>query len=378
MNLSNGNDMSANEFSANLSGSLFNGNYSQLYKRITGVTINDPAIRAAFESFISMAEHPGSFSISELLFGTETIIKGHSVSPADGNIIICIDRVGSGKHSKKLLKNSVGGIYALFDLRNGVSLDIDKAGGSLPAGETKRFAVVPPRKAKRIFSYAQKEGVKAVECGALLASDKLIIMRGGEVIASVDKSFSHPSDSISVVLGENCRAEFESGYNAAAAYSSCRCVSENVIIRFGLAGGIEAVCSRALGYFAAMSYLKSIPVNIVFTNESNCTVAVPRPQVADGDYLYLLKLRAEADGTPSRIHHGQLNYYLSVMKKQGKIKDVLPIKENVDSVIDRLCGDSLEYVSLTEIPDKCFGVIVSVGRGESVNGVKLGYFKNIE
>lgn len=49
--------------------------------------------------------------------------------------------------------------------------------------------------------------------------------------------------------------------------------------------------------------------------------------------------------------------------------------ENIQAVLKRLQGDSMVYESLAAIPDKSFGAIVSVPRGESVNGIKLGYFK---
>ncbi|MBR4799373.1 MAG: hypothetical protein IK047_03830, partial [Clostridia bacterium] len=82
-------------------------------------------------------------------------------------------------------------------------------------------------------------------------------------------------------------------------------------------------------------------------------------------------------GLPDKIHLGQLCYYLSEMKKRGIVKDVLPVKKNVDATIDRLCGETLEYSALADIPERCAGVIVSVRRGDSVNGIRLGFFRNI-
>jgi hypothetical protein len=79
---------------------------------------------------------------------------------------------------------------------------------------------------------------------------------------------------------------------------------------------------------------------------------------------------------PEKAHYGQLYYYLNEKKKLNIIKDVLPVRENISKVINRLSRADLEYVSLSSIPEDCFGVIVSVGRGESVNGIKLGYFKD--
>ena len=92
----------------------------------------------------------------------------------------------------------------------------------------------------------------------------------------------------------------------------------------------------------------------------------------------MLKLRNDQNGLPDKVHYGQLYYYLGEKKKMNIIKDVLPIRENIGRVINRLSRADLEYVQLAQVPDNCFGVIVSVGRGESVNGVKLGYFKGIQ
>ena len=152
--------------------------------------------------------------------------------------------------------------------------------------------------------------------------------------------------------------------------------SNNNIIRFGLGGSVAEVFARALGFFAALTYLKILPVRVVFVEGNNATVAVARPNISDGDYLYLLKLKKDNYELPDKAHFGQLHYYLCEKKRKGIIKDVLPCGENINRVISRLCGQSLVYESLTEIPEDCFGVIVSVARGESVNGVKLGCFKD--
>lgn len=369
-------DLCASEFSEHINKDLGEGLHSVLFKPISGITVNDSAIGEAFREFISSAEQAESFTVGDMIFGAETVIKGCEPEAADGNAVWCIDKTGSGRCAKKLLKNSVGGIYALFGLRNGLCLDIDAMGGSLPSAEIKRFAVMPLSKGAKLAAHAASEGIKMVECGTVLSANSVIIKRGREVIASFDRSILFPRESAAISLGEQYRGDFADGYKALCTYSACRAVSENVIIRFGLGGGIENVCARALGYFKALMIFKTIPVNIVFTAESVCDVAVPRPNAADGDYLFLLRVREDGFGMPDKIHLGQLCYYLGEMKRRGIIKDVLPIKKNVDATIERLCGKNLEYCALADIPDRCPGVIVSVRRGDSVNGIRLGYFKN--
>ena len=370
-------DISSAEFSEHIAKDLTEGLHSILFKPISGVTVNDNLIGEAFREFISSAEQADTFTVGDLIFGAETVIKGGDPAPADGSSVWCLDKLGKGRYSKKLLRYSVGGVYALLGLRNGVCLDIDAMGGSLPSAEIKRFAVMPRHKGERMIAKAGREGINAVECGSVLAGNSVIIKRGREVIASFDRSILFPNAACSLTLGEQHRADYADGYKALCTYSACRSVSENVIIRFGLGGGTESVCARALGYFRALTVFKSIPVNVVFTSEEHCDVAVPRPNAEDGDYLYLLRVRDDNFGLPDKIHLGQLCYYLSEMKKRGIIKDVLPIKKNVEATIDRLCGETLEYSSLADIPDKCAGVIVNVRRGYSVNGIKLGCFRNI-
>ena len=126
-----------------------------------------------------------------------------------------------------------------------------------------------------------------------------------------------------------------------------------------------------------MTYLKNIPVRFVFTQDDNISVAVSRPNVYDGDYLYLLRVNSDVNGMPDKAHFGQLVYYLNEKKRMGIIKDVLPVGENTKRIINRLCNESLEFDSMCDAPLDSFGIIVSVGRGESVNGIRLGCFKNI-
>ena len=370
-------DLSSTEFSEHIKQDLTEGLHSILFKPISGVTVNESRIGDSFREFISSAEQAASFTVGDIIFGAETVIKGGDPFPADGSGIWCIERPGKGRYSQKLLKKSVGGVYALLGLRNGLCLDIDAMGGSLPSAEIKRFAILPDRKGAKIAAKAAAEGINMQECGSVLAGNSVIIKRGREVIASFDRSILFPREAAALSLGESFRADFDEGYKAVCTYSACRAVTENVIIRCGLGGGTESVCARALGYFKALMIFKSIPVNVVFTAESCCDVAVPRPNAQDGDYLFLLRVREDDSGLPDKIHLGQLCYYLSEMKKRGIVKDVLPVKKNVDATIDRLCGETLEYSALADIPERCAGVIVSVRRGDSVNGIRLGFFKNI-
>ena len=276
----------------------------------------------------------------------------------------------------KLFNKSCAGIYSLLSLHNGIALNIDSVGNSIQAAETKRFIVVPPKKVGKILETSGRLGLNIVKTGEVLSSNKAIFTKGNEIVASIDKSCFINDDKTSIGLSADNYRAFVSGFNAVYSFVLCNSVSSNNILRFGLGGGIENVCARALGYYSALTYLKCAPIRFVFTAEDSASVAVGRPTVIDGDYLYLLRVRNDVNGLPDMAHFGQLVYYLNEKKRLGIIKDVLPVGENTNRVINRLCNDKLSFVSMAEIPSSAFGIIVSVGRGYSVNGIRLGCFKD--
>ncbi len=356
------------------------GAHSLLFKRINSITITEPKIKEAFSRFIKDVECGKSFSISDIICSSESLLKKGEPDENAGNIIFCFDHyiTSNKRFSAKLLKNSVSGIYPLFALHNGIAIDIGVCGGNLAAAETKRFLIAPEFKAKKIVDEAASYGVRMVRAGVMLSTNNIILTLGNETIANVGKdAIGGVCDAHSISLGQEHLAAFISGYNAVCSYALCGCISANNILRFGLNCDLSTACARALGYFSAAMHLKLVNIRTAFTQESSATVVSPKPSVSDGDYLYLLKLRKDLYGAPENGHFGQLYYYLAEKKRMGTIKDVLPIRENILPVIKRLCDENLEYVPLADIPTDCFGVVVSVRRGDSVNGVKLGYFKNI-
>lgn len=358
---------------------LTEGLHSVLYRVISAVNINDGRLQEAFRRFVDNVEVGDAFTVGDVIFSAEKVLKQYSPKANAGDDIFVFDRVaGNGKLFRKLLKYSFGGLYDLIGCRNGVLLDIDTIGGAVSAAEAKRFAVLKPSKGASLALQAQSAGINMIKAGNILAKNDVMICRGNETLDEFHKPEFYSEEAKNEVCLDG--SDFESyanAYRAVCAYSSCNTVNDNNLMRFGLSGTLSEVFARALGFFSAMLYTKLMPARLVFANDALCSVAVPRPEIADGDYLYLLKVNCDADGIPERAHHGQLNFYLAEMKKRGVIKDVLPLKENIENVIARLCGKEYEYASLTEIPQQCFGVIVSVPRGLSVNGIKLGCFKTI-
>ncbi len=378
-----GNDSTKDEpktlsFSENLNNDLSSGLHSVIYKKIGAVNINELRISNVFSRFIKDVECADCFTLMDIINCAEAVIKGKELNENAGNLIYSYEHrsIPNKSLSAKLFKNSCCGIYSLLSLHNGMALDIDAAGKSLPAAETKRFIVAKPKKAQKLFESAKRNGINIAKAGEIITTDKILLTRNNDIIASVDRSLFNNNEKISVNLGPEHFNAFLSGYNAVFSLVLCNAVASNNILRFGLGEGIENVFARALGYYSAMTYLKNAPVRFVFTPDNNASVAVGRPTVIDGDYLYLLRVRNDFNGLPDKSHFGQLVYYLNEKKRMGIIKDVLPVGENTGRIINRLCHDSLSFVSMAELPAGCFGVIVSVGRGDSVNGIRLGCFKN--
>ena len=106
MNSSGPSNISSAEFSEHLFNDLTEGLQSLLFKPVSGLAANDELIASAFSSFISKAEHGDSFTVGDIIFGAETIIKGGEPFPADGYTVWCIDKLGKGKYSKKRNKST--------------------------------------------------------------------------------------------------------------------------------------------------------------------------------------------------------------------------------------------------------------------------------
>jgi hypothetical protein len=367
-----------NGFSVAICEDLTRGLHSVLYKRIGNVTINDVRLQNAFKTFTKLVECGESFSVAEMLMAAEKLITGGNPDINAGNCIYVIEdfKKANKRLFKKILASSVENIYMLFALKNGISIDLDLIGGSLIAGETKRFLVVDSKKYKKLNKLFQKNNIKCTKVGEMLAAERIVLTRGNDVVADVSKKpIGSGSEKVSITLGTVEFASFRSGYDSVLSTALCDTVSENNVVRFGLGGGIESVFARSLGFFMALVNEKNVPVRQLFTSEMNCTVAVSRPKVSDGDYLYLLRVRDDSFGLPDKAHFAQLKYYLFEKKRNGIIKDVLSVRDNIERIYKRLCNESLEFVTISENVEYGFGVVVSVGRGESVNGIKIGYFK---
>ena len=371
--------MNANFENVNITEDLSSGLHSVLYKKIGSVNVNEVRISNVFSRFIKDVECADSFTVIDIINCAEAVVKGKEPNENAGNLIYAYDHQEIANKSilKKLLNNSYGGLYSLLSLHNGTTIDLQAIGNSLSAAETKRFLVAKPSKAQKLSQKAKANSLNIVRVGEVITTDKMIFTKGTEIIESVDRIVINNGEKTTLNLNGNHFNAFLSGYNAVVSLVLCNAVSKNNILRFGLGGSFENVFARALGYYSALTYLRTAPIRFVFTPEDNATVAVGRPNVADGDYLYLLRVNCDVNGLPDKAHFGQLLYYLSEKKRNGIIKDVLPVGENTKRIINRLCREDLTFDSMAEIPTHAFGVIVSVGRGDSVNGLRLGCFKNI-
>lgn len=356
--------------------SLHSGKASVLFTPIYEVNISDTRLRDAFSAFINNVGVGESFRPIDIITAAESLLKRRSMYEYADTDIYCFDAPDGQYVPASIMKYSVQGVYSLFSVHNGILFDIEAAGGSIAKCESKRYILAPRRKAERLFKKCNSHGFDAKKCGSIVGTGIISILENGAVGASAPINTVFSAEKAAVALGSDNYGDYISTYRAVCAYTCCTAVESGNYLRFSLAGGLESVCARALGYFNAVLAARYLPIRAVFIPEGESTVAVPRPKCSDGDYVYLLKVRTDGSGVPDQAHHAQLEYYLADRTRAGIIKSILPLGENTENTIYRLCGESLDYVSLSAIPERCFGVVVTVPRGESVNGIKLGYFTN--
>ena len=348
---------------------------SVIFKNIREINISDLRIRDAFKQFVSNVETNGFVSISDIICSAHSLLRKQNTNYNIGDTIFCFDGI---TNEKMILKNSIVGLFKLFALETGVSLDINAIGGSISAAELQSYLIVPAKKEEKFTKLAEKNGIKLKKAGYLLSENSILITKGNEVIEKIDKSdIDEDNEAISVSLNAEHFSAFSEGYSSLLSYVLCDCISENNILCFGLCDDISMILARAIGYFAAALKVNSVHDKIKFRADNRAHTVVPRPTIADGDYFYLLKLRNDCFGLPDIGHFNQLRFYLSEYKKRGIIKNVLPYRENIISTLNRLCSENIEFDAINSFSDKCFGVVVSVSRGESLNGIKLGYFKSV-
>lgn len=360
---------------------LVNGLHSVLYKRIRNLTITDIRLKEAFSRFLNEIDCGESISVAEIIYSAEALLFRKLPNDHCENRIYVYDQSAgfASKAASKLLENSVPGFYALPYLHNGFALDLSAFGGDIQNLETKRFIIASDKKMRKLVSDAFRVGINCRSVGSMLASEKIVLTNCGETIAVFNKErINSAADTETVCLGSNAFEDYLNGYCSVASYVLCESIAPNNLLHFSLDGTIDCVLARALGYFNAVMHFKKTDVNIRFSPISSSVVAVPRPFISEGCYLYLLKVRNDANGMPDIAHLDQLKYYISEKKRFGIIKDALPLRKSVIELINNLGGDKLRYVALEPIPEDSFGIIVSVNRGESLNGIRLGYFTNIE
>lgn len=360
---------------------LVNGLHSVLYKRIRNINITDVRLKEAFSRFLKSIDCGESISIAEIIYSAEALLYRKLPDDHCTNRIYVFDQtVGFAPNTAaKLFANSVNGFYALPNLHNGFALDLSAFGGDIQALETKRFLVAGDKKMAKLVAEASRMGISCTSVGSMLASEQIVLTNCGETVAVFNKQMINAAvEAEPLCLGPAVFEDYLNGYCSVASYFLCERISPNNLLHFSLDGTTDRVFARALGYFDAVMHFKKTPLNLKFSSSPSSVVAVPRPLISEGSYLYLLKVRNDANGMPDTAHLDQLYYYISDKKSFGIIKDALPLRKSVQDIIDKLCGDKFRYVALEPIPEDSFGIIVSVNRGENLNGIRLGYFTNIE
>ena len=349
-------------------------NLSKIFVPVSAIDVSDDRIKNALGLFVSNVETNGSVSVADILFSAGDLVGKSSLNEAAGNLIFAYDKPAL---NKKIIKNTAVGLYRLLRIHNGISLDLDAVGGNLISAELKNYLIIPQNKIKKYSAIAEKEGIQLKKAGCVLSGASIIICNGDCIIETLDKSEFNvdPVDSIS--LDSRHFADFYNAYTSFLSYVLCKKIVDNNAICFGISDDLETIFARAIGIFAAALSTRSFFYNLKFLNDDKVFNVSPRPIVSDGEYFYLLKLRNNTLGLPDMVHFNQLERYLAEYKNHGIIKNVLPYRENISGTLKRLCTDSLTFEAINETYDSCFGVVVSVGRGQSLNGQKLGFFRNI-
>lgn len=347
---------------------------TKLYTKISNVTINAPLIKDAFTRFIADVECGKSFSVMDILDSAESVAKQKDAKFFAGDEIYVFDEdlLPKNRFAKRLIEKSIGNVFHLISRVEGFSIDLS----AVTNLQTLRYLPIPQEKSSKLLKKAEKNNVALKKAGNILSQQKIIFTDNNSIIKSYERDFFIADECDSVSLNESHVTAFKNGYDSVLSVLLCNAINKNNIVCFPLGGDLNDAFAFALGYYSALTYHKNFPIKTLYTSNSAISVASARPKVSDGDYLYFLKLRKDFNGMTDKIHFGQLYFYLGEKKKQGIIKDVLPIRENIENVIYHLCGEDLDFETITSFPEGDFGIIVSVGRGESVNGIKLGYFRD--
>ena len=80
----------AGELSQELYEDLTNGVHSVLYKRISCLSVNNPIIKEAYNGFKEAAEVGDDFSVYDLIFGVESVIKKYEPKADSESDIYCL------------------------------------------------------------------------------------------------------------------------------------------------------------------------------------------------------------------------------------------------------------------------------------------------
>lgn len=358
--------------------SLTDGLYSILYKRISSVVIKDIRILAAFNHFIKHVECSKSFSLAEILRTTENLFLGTRINENAGNKIFMYDskRVKDKKISEKLMKISISNLFSLFALNNGIIFSANIISEKPENLQLKRFIIATPKKAIKLNKLCEENGIDLTCIGEFSAENQIVFNENEQANVFDKNSLAKDDESNHIELTEAHFNSFMSGYNAVGSLLLLDTISDNNILRLGLDGDLASVFARFLGFYVGVNDFKPQAYRFIYTAEQKFDVSVSKPFVSDGDYLYLLRLHNNQFGMTDKIHLNQLFNYLK--EKISVIKYAFPYTNGIESTFDRIAPEGLEYVSLENVENDKFAIVACVGRGESLNGIKIGYYKAIE
>ena len=271
------------------------------------------------------------------------------------------------------MMRSVPGLCGLLSVCPGAELSVPQ--NCSPADFVRsRFFFLLERDAAAIDrAYAQMGQCRLVRVGTVLP-DRLSFRDGtGESWSKPMKELL-PSGRIAMEIGDDCDGFFHDGAQAALTYYACADLQSNLFFHFPAELTLPQLLTAELGVYDALSAYPVGTQPVRFSAGGSVSLIVPRIYPAAGDRLMALRPKMDENRILIPEELNKLRTYLAQAKTEGLIKGVLPLKRNILSMLDNLCGDGMRFEQEKDFPSG-FAVLAVAGRDAEVPGIQVGTFQ---
>lgn len=331
----------------------------------------------AFRSFAENHISGSSFCIADMVLASEA---GNARSVPQGKLSEGIYLL-SGANAmdprlvKTLMARSAPGLCGLLSVCPGAELTLPQDCG-IELFVRSRFFLLQERDAQAIENaYAQLAGCRLVRAGRVVQGELTFREGNGDVIAWSRKlSEIIPSAVVGMEIGDDCDDYFKDGVQAALTSYAFADLKLNVFFHFPEELTFPQLFMAELGIYDALSAFPVYSQPLRFAEGGTVSLIVPRVYIAAGDRLAAIRPKTDENHRLIPEELQKLRSFLSYATDAGKIKGVLPLKRNTLSMIENLCGESLEYIPSRDIPGG-FAVLAVIPAGEEDVGVRLGSFQ---